>query len=184
MKLGLCLKSNIWCLLSFQSRKHLGTSAGCSPALGFCCVRHCWQLTNYCVRGILGLMSPSGKEKASAPFFHQESISGYHGSSPPQAVPLVSAPALCWAADLYAPRIHHCSLCQSLTKFPANFSIAGVQPINNHWKCDLWVKHKNPTNTMAKSLKAIRVLCTDWLTHTGLKLSIQNEDNKINYCLG
>lgn len=186
---------------STQTTGHFCITHPGTRAVGFCHVRSCWQLTNCCVKGDAyphkipepakerkGLCLKAGeyicldslllscgrnlfqdKVSLSIP---KQSIIWYSAQTPPHP------PLIC--SCICTPN-HQPPALPKPQQISSQFYITGVQPINNNWKCDIWLKHKTPTNVTAKTYKQS---ISYWLIDLpGFILSNQNEDDKINHRL-
>ena len=83
----------------------------------------------------------------SAFFRWHKSTSGYGGALHPQAghplelTPHTPFPTFCSSTAAYVLQIINCRHCPKSQQMASQFCIPGVQPINNNWKCDTWLKH-------------------------------------------
>ena len=83
----------------------------------------------------------------SAFFRWHKSTSRYGGALHPQAghplelTPHTPFPTFCSSTAAYVLQIINCRHCPKSQQMASQFCIPGVQPINNNWKCDTWLKH-------------------------------------------
>ena len=170
MKLSLCLKSNIWCfpLFSTQTTGHFCIT---QPQSLCCGILSCQELLTADKLLCEGQCFPSqnswpcNQEREDPRLKQGEDIcsdslpfSGSRNLVPGMVVGSIPKLGILWDSAPTHPsqpspplQIINCWHCPKSQQTVSQFCIPAVQPINNNWKCDIWLTHKTTTSVTAKA---------------------------------